>query len=114
MYKPAMLRINVGGKILTNHLKEIVSYRQLHVMEETYVVNQCKEDLCFVSTNFNQDHANARLKWPKNTIVRDYVLPDYTTVNRGFIRTLDQNTAGKDKDQASKNYDLLLLAFYYY
>lgn len=101
-----MLRINVGGKILTNHLKDVISYRQLHVMEETYVMNQCKEDLCFVSTDFDRDHKNAKLKWPKNTIVRDYILPDYTTVNRGLIRTLDETSGGKtiDKDQVSKNY----------
>lgn len=33
-------RIDVGGKLLTNHLKEIISYRQLQVMDETYVMNQ--------------------------------------------------------------------------
>ncbi len=26
-------------KLLTNHLKEIISYRQLHVMDETHVIN---------------------------------------------------------------------------
>ncbi|XP_025422340.1 actin-related protein 6-like isoform X1 [Sipha flava] len=100
-YKPGMLRINIGGKILTNHLKEVISYRQLHVMEETYVMNQCKEDLCFVSTDFDQDHKIAKMKWPKNTIVKDYILPDYTTVNRGLIRTLDEtsNSRTVDKDQ---------------
>lgn len=102
-YKPGILRINIGGKILTNYLKEVISYRQLHVMEETYVMNQCKEDLCFVSTDFDRDHKIAKMKWPKNTIVRDYILPDYTTVNRGIIKTLDETSASKDKDQVSKN-----------
>lgn len=82
-------------------------------MEETYVMNQCKEDLCFVSTDFDRDHKIAKMKWPKNTIVRDYILPDYTTVNRGIIRTLDETSVSRniDKDQASKyfvNYN-----FYY-
>lgn len=100
-----MLRINIGGKILTNHLKEVISYRQLHVMEETYVMNQCKEDLCYVSTDFDLDHKIAKMKWPKNTIVRDYILPDYTTVNRGLIRTLDETSLSRtvDKDQACRN-----------
>ncbi|XP_050429470.1 actin-related protein 6 [Adelges cooleyi] len=97
-YKPGMLRINVGGKILTNHLKEVISYRHLDVMEETYVMNQVKEDMCFVSTDFNQDLKTAKAKWPKNTIIRDYVLPDYTTVNRGFVRTLDETGGAVDKD----------------
>ncbi|XP_039253852.2 actin-related protein 6-like isoform X2 [Styela clava] len=38
----ALCRIDVGGKLLTNHLKEIISYRQLQVMDETYVMNQKK------------------------------------------------------------------------
>ena len=48
-------RINVGGKVLTNHLKEVISYRQLHVMDETYVINQVKEDVCYVSQQFYKD-----------------------------------------------------------
>lgn len=31
------------------HLKEIISYRQLHVLDETYVINQVKEDVCYVT-----------------------------------------------------------------
>lgn len=110
-FKPGIIRINIGGKILTNHLKEVISYRQLHVMEETYVMNQCKEDLCFVSTDFDQDLKVAKMKWPKNTIVRDYILPDYTTVNRGLIKTLDETSVSKtiDKDQASKRAKLFFL-----
>jgi actin-related protein 6 len=53
-------RINIGGKHLTNYLKEIISYRQLMVMDETYVMNQLKEDVCFVSTNFENDMKTAK------------------------------------------------------
>lgn len=79
-------RINVGGKLLTNYLKEIVSYRQLHVMDETYVMNQVKEDSCFVSQNFLQDMEMARKRGSANSIMREYVLPDFTTRRRGFLR----------------------------
>ena len=48
-------RINLGGKHLTNYLKEVISYRQLMVMDETYVINQLKEAVCFVSKDFNHD-----------------------------------------------------------
>lgn len=48
-------RINVGGKHLTNYLKEIISYRQLMVMDETYVINSVKEEVCYVSNNFEID-----------------------------------------------------------
>ncbi|KAK7604023.1 hypothetical protein V9T40_004296 [Parthenolecanium corni] len=84
-YKSGIVRIDVGGKLLTNHLKEVISYRQLHVMDETYVINQVKEDVCYVSCNFNEDMRTSQRKDDKNHIVRDYVLPDYTTIRRGHV-----------------------------
>ncbi|ESO89188.1 hypothetical protein LOTGIDRAFT_229086 [Lottia gigantea] len=90
--KEGIKRINVGGKILTNHLKEIISYRQLMVMDETYVVNQVKEDVSYVSLDFNEDMNIARKRGKENTIARDYVLPDYTHIKRGYVRPTDQTT----------------------
>jgi len=84
--KEGIRRIDVGGKLLTNHLKEIISYRQLHVMDETYVINQVKEDCCFVSQDFFKDMERAKYKLENNTIVKDYVLPDYTTLRRGYLK----------------------------
>ena len=83
--KTGIRRVDVGGKLLTNHLKEILSYRQLHVMDETYVVNQVKEDSCFVSEDFYRDMQTAGLRVQDNTIVKDYVLPDFTTIRRGYL-----------------------------
>ena len=88
--KNAVKRIDVGGKVMTNYLKEIISYRQLHVLDETYVMNQVKEDCCFVSTDFNHDMEITKQKRKLNTIARDYILPDYTNVKRGFIRPLEE------------------------
>ena len=48
-------RTDVGGKLLTNHLKELVSFRQWNMMEETYIVNDVKEKCCYVSTQFSAD-----------------------------------------------------------
>ena len=53
-------RINIGGKVLTNHLKEVISYRQLMVMDETYVINQLKEDVCYISTQYDTDMKTSR------------------------------------------------------
>ncbi|XP_058807177.1 actin-related protein 6 isoform X2 [Phymastichus coffea] len=83
--KAGIRRIDVGGKLLTNHLKEILSYRQLNVMDETYVVNQVKEDSCFVSQDFYADMETAKRGFKNNTIVKDYVLPDFTTLKRGML-----------------------------
>ncbi|KAL7306052.1 hypothetical protein TKK_0001514 [Trichogramma kaykai] len=83
--KAGIRRIDVGGKLLTNHLKEILSYRQLHVMDETYVVNQVKEDSCYVSQDFYNDMEIAKKKISENSIVKDYVLPDFTNIRRGYL-----------------------------
>lgn len=42
-------------------------------------------------------HCNAlfdRKKGKQNTVVRDYVLPDYTHIKRGFVRP-EEETSGK-------------------
>lgn len=67
-------------------------YRQLHVLDETYVINQVKEDICYVSNNFKNDMEISHKKFPENTIIKDYVLPDFTTIRRGFPLPLDQST----------------------
>lgn len=82
----AVRRIDVGGKVLTNHLKDIISYRQLNVMDESYVINQVKEDSCFVSQDFYSDMRTAQKKTSENSIAREYVLPDCTTIKRGYLQ----------------------------
>ncbi|KAG8902331.1 Actin- protein 6 [Tulasnella sp. 403] len=51
----AVRRIDVGGKLLTNHLKEIISYRHYNMMDQTFIVNEIKEKCCYVSENFASD-----------------------------------------------------------
>ncbi|CAG9794352.1 unnamed protein product [Diatraea saccharalis] len=87
-YREGIRRIDVGGKVLTNHLKEILSYRQLNVMDETFVINQVKEDSCFVSQDFMNDMEIAKKKGSANTCIKDYILPDYTTIRRGYLRDI--------------------------
>ncbi|TRY75044.1 hypothetical protein TCAL_07010 [Tigriopus californicus] len=92
----ATKRIDVGGKLLTNHLKEIISYRQLHVMDETYVMNACREDCCYVSLDFERDLTKAESR----TESRDYVLPDFTNLRRGFMKSPEaSNGRPEDSEQ---------------
>lgn len=88
--KDGIRRINVGGKLLTNHLKEIISYRQLHVMDETHVINQVKEDVCYVSQQFYKDMEDALSKGEENTVMRDYVLPDFSAIKKGFSKPREE------------------------
>lgn len=97
MVAKGIRRIDVGGKLLTNHLKEIVSYRQLHVLDETFVMNQVKEEVCFVSQALYKDMVTAQLKDSRNTIMREYVLPDFTNVKKGYVREMGVARNGSDE-----------------
>ncbi|KAK0462060.1 actin-related protein Arp6 [Desarmillaria tabescens] len=57
---PALKRLSIGGKLLTNHLKELISFRQWNMMDETYITNHVKESCCFVSLDFARDLEEAR------------------------------------------------------
>ena len=35
-------RVNIGGKLLTNYLKEVVSYRQWNMMDEFKIIDQVR------------------------------------------------------------------------
>ncbi|KAH7319563.1 actin-like protein ARP6 [Rhizoctonia solani] len=75
MQWPSVRRLDVGGKLLTNHLKELVSFRHWDMTESTYIINQVKEASCFVSGNFARDLEVCRLK--HNVIAQSYVLPNF-------------------------------------
>lgn len=75
------------------------------MMDETYVINQVKEDACFVSLDFNADMKIARSGKEENTIMRDYVLPDFTTIKRGYLRSQEESTG---KSTAGEQVSLLM------
>lgn len=82
-YLEGVRRVNIGGKFLTNYLRDIISYRMYDVMEETYVINQVKEDCVFVSADVREDLRKARLPPDQNPISINYVLPDFNMIRRG-------------------------------
>jgi actin-related protein 6 len=53
-------RLDVGGKLLTNQLKELVSFRQWNMMDETFIMNHVKESCCFVSLDVARDLETCR------------------------------------------------------
>ena len=53
-------RVDIGGKLLTNYLKEMLSYRQLDLMGEVFIANDVKEKSCFVSSDYKRDMEWAR------------------------------------------------------
>ncbi|KAB1199381.1 Actin-related protein 6 [Morella rubra] len=86
----AVKRIDLGGKALTNYLKELVSYRSINVMDETFLMDDVKEKLCFVSLDVPRDLGIARKRGKDNLLRCTYVLPDGVTHTKGFVKDPDQ------------------------
>ena len=102
----AIRRLDIGGKFLTNSLKELVSIRHYNMLDETHLMNEIKEAVSFVSNNFRQDlestwkggvGARKKNQESKDSLVVDYVLPDYNTHKQGFVRPHDPSSAAKLK-----------------
>ncbi|KAJ5128483.1 hypothetical protein N7526_006649 [Penicillium atrosanguineum] len=98
-------RLDIGGKHLTNYLKEIVSMRQYNMVDETYIMNEVKEAVCFVSNNFKGDmertwKGNRKLQAEEGVVV-DFVLPDPNAGKKGFMRPHDPLLLAKKKKGAA-------------
>ncbi|PGH13579.1 hypothetical protein AJ79_03572 [Helicocarpus griseus UAMH5409] len=100
-------RLEIGGKYLTNLLKELVSIRQYNMLDETHIINEVKEAACFVSNDFSSDMERT---WKGNKkrfadddaatgIVVDYVLPDPNTHKKGFMRPHESLSSAKKKKE---------------
>ena len=106
----AIRRLDIGGKFLTNFLKELVSIRHYNMLDETHLMNDVKEATCYVSQNFKQDlerswkgTSNGRRKAlndGKETVV-DYVLPEYNAHRQGFMRPHDPSLTAKMRKMGS-------------
>ncbi|KAI4225254.1 MAG: hypothetical protein L6R36_004042 [Xanthoria steineri] len=102
----AVRRLDVGGKLLTNYLKELLSIRHYNLMNEEQLVNDAKEKISFVSDSFGQDLERTRKGMSKKgreaqasdaDVVVDYVLPDYNAGVHGYMRPHDPSLAAKVK-----------------
>ncbi|XP_057785539.1 actin-related protein 6-like [Salvia miltiorrhiza] len=83
-------RLDLGGKALTNYLKELVSYRSVNVMDESFIMDDVKEKLCFVSLDVQRDLKIARRPGKDNLFRCSYVLPDGITHTKGFVKDLNE------------------------
>lgn len=86
----AVKRLDLGGKALTNYLKELVSYRAVNVMDETLMMDDVKEKLCFVSLDVPRDLQISRRPGKDNFHRCTYVLPDGITYTKGFVKDLNE------------------------
>ena len=98
--------MDIGGKLLTNHLATLVSFRQWNMLDQTHIVNDVKEQCCYVSLSFSSDLERCRWEWLSSYrnisaeivyfssrlsgnakgVNLEYVLPDFSRNRHGYIR----------------------------
>jgi actin-related protein 6 len=98
LLQSALRRLTVGGKLLTNYLKELSSLRHYNMLEETYLLNEIKEAVSFVAPSTQSFSKDLERTWKGRLgdkreldpdIVLDYVLPDYERSSHGYARPHD-------------------------
>lgn len=89
--KEGVMRLDIGGKLLTNYLKESLSYRQLNLMDEFMVTEQIKEAACYSTLDYKKDMQNKQLN-------KLFILPDFTTGTAGRLESIEKYTI-KSTDQ---------------
>lgn len=102
----ATKRIDVGGKLLTNYLKEQISFRQYDMREESWLVNLIKEKLCRVSFDFLAELSD----YKHNHRSRVYVLPDGNEEGH-FLREYEDTTQKQTLDLGNLEISLPELLF---
>lgn len=76
VYYPGVKRLSVGGKLLTNYLKELITTRQYNVSQEYNLMEQLKEAQCYCATSFQTEMEQFRTSTSldKN---KNWLLPDF-------------------------------------
>lgn len=113
--KYACKRVNVGGKLLTNYMKEMVSYRYVNLMDNFKIVDQMKKDVTYISLDFNRelnnskvtkDHVTGERSSPKdpfgNNLKKVFRLPDFATVMEGYWKEDDETNEQIDTERTQQ------------
>eukprot|EP00043_Microstomoeca_roanoka_P001763 m.34492 g.34492 ORF g.34492 m.34492 type:complete len:386 (+) comp11026_c0_seq1:159-1316(+) len=82
----SIIRLQVGGRVMTNYLKDIVSYRHVNVSNQQYLVDELKCKTIHVVDDYVQALSDAKQKNPaRNPYMVDYLLPDYAERLHGEV-----------------------------
>jgi actin-related protein 6 len=81
-FLPGVRRLDLGGKALTNHLKEQISFRHVNIMDEFFLAEEALQQVCFVSQRVDRSLSLSR-RPRRSPLRRDWVLPDGMNLLRG-------------------------------
>jgi actin-related protein len=80
-------RLPLGGRHLVGLWKYYCSYRQWNLMDADLLLEDVQKTLAYVSLSFKEDLETARRTYlGKRPYDREFVLPDYHTTQKGFVR----------------------------
>lgn len=80
-------RLPLGGRHLVGLWKYYCSYRQWNLMDADLLLEDVQKTLAYVSLNLKEDLETARRTYlGKRPFDREFVLPDYQTTRKGFVR----------------------------
>ena len=106
----AIRRLDVGGKFMTNYLTRLISLRHFDMRNDTYIVNEMKEQACYVTADFQADLEKA-WKGTKGErresyttgggIAKDYILPDFHARAKGELVDYDPARHSKARKLAA-------------
>jgi actin-related protein 6 len=76
---------------------------------ETYLINDIKESCCYITRDFNRDlertwkgtSGEKRESYVAGDTAKDYVLPDYHNLKKGYVRDHDPGAAARLKRLAA-------------
>ena len=80
-------RLDVGGKLLSNWLRETVSYRHIDMQDDVSLVTDIKEKICHVSQDYLRDMTAASMHRKLNHLTAHYLLPNHITSHTGTVLT---------------------------
>ena len=82
----AIKRVEIGGKLLTNYLKEcLVNTIDLDLRKEFYLANLIKEECCYISKDFKTDMKISKETGMNNKV---FILPEYRKKGEAFLNSM--------------------------
>lgn len=96
-------RLDVGGHCLSGYVRDLVSFRQMNMMDEIAQMDSIKKALCFVADDFedrlDECDGTTKERGAAGPHYAEYVLPDFHSIDEGYAR-LDARSPGPEEDGA--------------